>query len=353
MSGSEANSSIFISALRSHRDRHTAGTSDRHTPLPGRFGPVCSGPPRHRSPAGAARCASGKGVRGPAESTIMGRIPEARARGAARGNGIGKCCGIRGRDVEAPRLRHVRHSHSTMTHSAHHTHTRHSSRAPPALISDARCTRRHGTHKRQHSRAAYGLWGSPSPPAAQSTFHEAHQPPNLSSSTASAAHATPYLPIMDASHHVDVAPRTPCRQPRAPPRSHTLHTHAQVKKGGRPHRLVSLRHFVHFVTSACRITWSAMNLLHRRMPTATALADFAMPRCPFTRGVHSRRARCALRRPATASVAGGERHQQLLVTDHLPVDYLDSVTRRQARVEDDARRAGRRVRIAERDVAVA
>ena len=93
---------------------------------------------------------------------------------------------------------------------------------------------------------------------------------------------------------------------------------------------VSLRHFVHFVTSACRITWSAMNLLHRRMPNATALADFAMPRCPFTRGVHSRRARCALRRPATASVAGGERHEQLLVTDHLPVDDLDGVTRRQA-----------------------
>ena len=189
--------------------------------------------------------------------------------------------------------------------------------------------------------------GQPPPPAAQSPTPEAHQPPNLSSSTASAAHATPYLPIMDASHHVDVAPlagshalRHAATHCTHTPRSrkegchrlvslrHFVTSSTSSKEGG--HRLVSLRHFVHFVTSACRITWSAMNLLHRRMPNATALADFAMPRCPFTRGVHSRRARCALRRPATASVAGGERHEQLLVTDHLPVDDLDGVTRRQA-----------------------
>lgn len=195
---------------------------------------------------------------------------------------------------------------------------------------------------------AYGA--APPPPRHNRPPTEAHQPPNLSSSTASAAHATPYLPIMDASHHVDVAPLAGSHAPRHAA-THCTHTPSSRKEGC--HRLVSLRHFVHFVTSACRITWSAMNLLHRRMPIATALADFAMPRCPFTRGVHSRRARCALRRPATASVAGGERHEQLLVTDHLPVDHLDGVTRRQARVEDDARRAGRRVHIAERDVAVA
>ena len=170
MSGSEANSFDLyfgtpIPQGQAHR-RHVRG-SDRHTPAGSVRTPVCSGPTRHRSPAGAARCASGKGVRGRpgrAESTIMGRRYRNRARGRAGGETESAADTRTRRDVEAPRLRHVRHSHSTMTHSAHHTHTTHSSRAPPALISDARCTRRHGTHKRQHSRAAYGLWGSPSPP---------------------------------------------------------------------------------------------------------------------------------------------------------------------------------------------
>jgi len=201
--------------------------------------------------------------------------------------------------------------------------------------------------------------GSPSPPAAQSPTHEAHQPPNLStliapcrarsSPTSRAARPRPRtLPhtcplwthrTTSTSHPLPAATRSatqphiahtrPAQERRvATDSSHFVTSSTSSKEGG--HRLVSLRHFVHFVTSACRITWSAMNLLHRRMPIATALADFAMPRCPFTRGVHSRRARCALRRPATASVAGGERHEQLLVTDHLPVDHLDGVTRRQA-----------------------
>lgn len=189
---------------------------------------------------------------------------------------------------------------------------------------------------------AYGA--APPPPAAQSPTHEAHQPPNLStliapcrarsSPTSRAAQPRPRtLPhtcplwthrTTSTSHP---APLAGSHAPRHAA-THCTHTPRSRKEGC--HRLVSLRHFVHFVTSACRITWSAMNLLHRRMPNATALADFAMPRCPFTRGVHSRRARCALRRPATASVAGGERHEQLLVTDHLPVDDLDGVTRRQA-----------------------
>ena len=200
MSGSEANSgrSLRFGTVRSHRlNAQGQAHPRRHVrpPHPGRFGPVCStvrpataAPPARRA-AQAARASEGPAG---AESTIMWRR-SAEHTGSARAAPAGKrkVLPIRGRDVEAPRLRYVRHSHSTMTHSAHHTHTSHSSRAPPALISDARCTRRHGTHKRQHSRATYGLWGSPSPPAAQSPTHEAHQPPNLSSSTASAAHATP------------------------------------------------------------------------------------------------------------------------------------------------------------------
>ena len=75
-----------------------------------------------------------------------------------------------------------------------HAHDRSALIMRPALISErARCTRR---HTKGSKRAAYGLWAglAPPPPAAQSPTHEAHHPPNLSSSTALAAQATPYCP---------------------------------------------------------------------------------------------------------------------------------------------------------------
>jgi len=234
----------------------------------------------------------------------------------------------RGRDVEAPRLRHVRHSHSTMTHSAHHTHRRHSSRARQHSFR-TRDAHEDTAHTKGSTRAASGLWGSPPPP------RHNRPPTKLTNRPTSRAarprpRTLPHTCPLWTHRTTSTSHPAPLAGSHAPRHAATHCTHTPRSRKEGCHRLVSLRHFVHFVTSACRITWSAMNLLHRRMPNATALADFAMPRCPFTRGVHSRRARCALRRPATASVAGGERHEQLLVTDHLPVDDLDGVTRRQA-----------------------
>ena len=121
---------------------------------------------------------------------------------------------------EAPRLRHVRHSHShsTMTHS-HHTHTtdQHSLCAQHSFR-NARDAHEDTQKAAREPPMAYGAGLAPPPPAAQSPTHEAHHPPNLSSSTALAAQATPYCPpkwthrTTSKSHPLPAATR-PATQP--------------------------------------------------------------------------------------------------------------------------------------------
>ena len=143
---------------------------------------------------------------------------------------------------------------------------------------------------------AYGA--APPPPAAQSPTHEAHQPPNLSTLIApcrarSSPTAQPLeqhglgrarYPIL--AHYGRIAPRrrrTPCRQPRAPPRSHTLHTHAQLKKGGLPQtRLTSsLRPLCHFSLSHHLVC-------HESTSQAHAYCDRPRRLCHATLSIHAR-----------------------------------------------------------------
>jgi len=121
---------------------------------------------------------------------------------------------------------------------------------------------------------------------------------NLSSSTASAAHATPYLPIMDASHHVDVAPLAGSHALRHAA-THCTHTPSSRKEGC--HRLVSLRHFVHFVkggrpqtrlTSSlrplCHFSLSHHLVCHESTSQAHAYCDRPRRLCHATLSIHAR-----------------------------------------------------------------
>ena len=88
------------------------------------------------------------------------------------------------------------------------------------------------------------------------------------------------------AHYGRIAPRrrrTPCRQPRAPPRSHTLHTHAQLKKGGLPQtRLTSsLRPLCHFSLSHHLVC-------HESTSQAHAYCDRPRRLCHATLSIHAR-----------------------------------------------------------------
>jgi hypothetical protein len=294
----------------------------RHVRPTRRGRPVRSGARHGPDPAHEPHTPQGRGVarqagRGRIHRAIH-RVPEARGGESAAADTRTR----RGGTETASRTPQPLHNDTLCT-----SHASHSSRARQHSFR-TRDAHEDTAHTKGSTRAASGLWGSPSPPAAQSPTHEAHQPPNLSTLIApcrarSSPTAQPLeqhglgrarYPIL--AHYGRIAPRrrrTPCRQPRAPPRSHTLHTHAQLKKGGLPQtRLTSsLRHFVHFVkggrpqtrlTSSlrplCHFSLSHHLVCHESTSQAHAYCDRPRRLChatlsihargPFTRGVHSR-----------------------------------------------------------------